>query len=377
MLHELAATGEWGRYHGPWCDRLTTAMKSLLDVRNVHLCSSGTVAMELALRGVGVAAGDEVLLAAYDYKSNFTNILLLGALPVLVDVRADDAQLDVTQLEAGRTERTKAVIASHLHGGCVDMTAVREWSGRHGIAVIEDACQAHGATVQGRPAGTGGDVGLWSFGGSKLLTAGRGGAVLTNRNDIAQRIKLYTQRGNDAYPLSEMQAAVLLPQLERLSERHQRRRASVAVLRDRLSSIRTSLSNSDTGNDHRMAQVPAEPAATGLSPFPVRDDCDPAYYKVGLWYDAAAFVGLTRERFIAAMQAEGIAIDAGFPALHRIHARSRYRTPGLLPNADTVHDRLLTLHHPVLLEETSGMAQMAAAISKVRAHSTRPGVCAD
>src|SRR5207244_5610224 len=101
---------------------------------------------------------------------------------------------------------------------------------RSGLAILEDACQVPGATVAGKPAGSWGDCGVISFGGSKLLTAGRGGAIVTNREDVLQRIKVYCERGNDAFPLSELQAAVLVPQIPQLAAANEQRRRSVELL---------------------------------------------------------------------------------------------------------------------------------------------------
>src|SRR5205807_3424138 len=137
---------------------------------------------------------------------------------------------DPARLHAAVSPATRAVIVSHLHGGLVPMPAVLEVAAAHRLAVIEDAAQCPGAVVQGRKAGTGGDVGVWSFGGSKLLTAGRGGALLTRRRDLHQRARLWLHRGNHVCPLSELQAAVLLPQLAKLDARNAYRAANVARL---------------------------------------------------------------------------------------------------------------------------------------------------
>ncbi len=102
------------------------------------------------------------------------------------------------------------------------MSRVVNIAHEHGLAVIEDACQMPGALIEGRKAGTWGDIGVISFGGSKLLSAGRGGALLTSSPEIKQRVQIYCQRGNHAYPLSELQATVLLPQLERLDQKKSR-----------------------------------------------------------------------------------------------------------------------------------------------------------
>ncbi|MFV0443741.1 MAG: DegT/DnrJ/EryC1/StrS family aminotransferase [Planctomycetaceae bacterium] len=350
VFSQLDLNGDWGRYHGPWCRRLLEELGTWLQSRHVQLCCSGTAGIELALRGLAVQPGEEVLLAGYDFKSNFTNVHYLGAKPVLVDVRPEDAQLDVEQLESARSERTRCVIASHLHGGTVDLVALRSWADKYGLAIIEDACQAAGATVAGRPAGGWGDVGVLSFGGSKLLTAGRGGCVVTERDDVAQRIKLVSQRGNDAYPLSEMQAAVLLPQLEQLDRRHQQRAQSADWLRQHLSlrGLRAL--------DSKRRDLVADGSSRKESP---------AYYKLGVWYDPTAFPGLTRNQLAVALRGEGIAIDAGFAALHRTHARSRFRAVGALPIASRAGESLLTLHHPVLLGTPADLAEIVTAVDKV------------
>src|SRR5207245_1882948 len=126
--------------------------------------------------------------------------------------------------------KTRAVIVSHLHGGIVPMSQVMAIAAAHGLRVIEDAAQVPGAIIQGRKAGTWGDVGILSFGGSKLLTAGRGGAILTRQADTYQRARLGLHRGDHLCPLSELQAAVLLPQLDQLDARNRQRTENVRLL---------------------------------------------------------------------------------------------------------------------------------------------------
>ena len=234
------------------------------------VCSSGTLAVELALRALKVGPGDEVALAAYDYPGNFLAVHAVGARPVLVDVAPDDWNLDLHSLAEALGPAVRAVIVSHLHGGLVPMRELTDLAFARDVAVVEDAAQAPGAMVQGRRAGSWGDVGVLSFGGSKLLTAGRGGALLTGRADVNQRLRLLMHRaGNVLSPLSELQAAVLAPQLDRLDERNARRRQAVGLLAERLRDI------------------------PGLSLFRARTDGDPCYYKVGFRFDVERF-GLAR-----------------------------------------------------------------------------------
>ena len=210
-----------------------------------------------------------MVLAAYDYGGNFLCVHAVGAVPVLIDVTPHNSNLDPDRLAAAFSPATKAVIVSHLHGGLVPMASVVAAAHARGVAVIEDAAQAPGAVVQGRRAGTWGDVGVLSFGGSKLLTAGRGGAILTPHADVLQRARLMLHRGNVVCPLSELQAAVLLPQLDCLDDRNARRRAAVARL---LAGLRD---------------------VSGLTPFRNVVEGQACYYKLGFRFDAGKF-GLSR-----------------------------------------------------------------------------------
>jgi len=340
------ADGSWGKYHGPHVARLSQELASFHDLPHAVLCASGTAALELALRGLAIGPGDEVVLAAYDFKGNFQDVLAVGATPVLVDVREENWNLDPAQIAAAIGPKTKAIVASHLHGGVVDLPRVAEIAREHNVAVIEDAAQAAGGRIHGRIAGSWGDAGILSFGGSKLVSAGRGGALLTARDDVAQRVKLYTHRGNDVYPLSELQAAAILPQWARLNAANARRTAAVAWLAQQFASI------------------------AGLKLFVnAPSDSQPGYYKVGLQYDPAAFGGLSRDRFAEAVRAEGIALDSGFRALHKTHSSRRFRAVGKLSQATQADERVLTLHHPVLLETERELGQIVNAIEKVRAHA--------
>ena len=225
-------------------------------------------------------------------------------------------QEDVDRVQEALTDSTRALLVSHLHGGQVDMPALRKLADQNGVAIIEDACQVPGARVAGRVAGSWGEVAVLSFGGSKLLSAGRGGALLTSDDGVQQRVKTYTQRGNDAYPLSELQAALLQPQLDTLADRNrQRATAATRVIR--------SLA------DH--------PAVTPCA-LPGDPQSQPGLYKLGLQYNPDACAGLSRDAFARAVRAEGVAIDPGFRSLHKSHSQRRFSTSGELVEADEWQD---------------------------------------
>jgi dTDP-4-amino-4,6-dideoxygalactose transaminase len=305
----------------------------------IAVCS-GTVAVELALRGLRIGPGDEVILAGYDFPGNFRAIEAVGALAVLTDIVPRTWAPDVQQLEAAYGAKVRAVVVSHLHGSLARMDEIRQWAAARGVRVVEDACQAPGATVQGRPAGSWGDVSVLSFGGSKLLTAGRGGAVLTHDAQVRQRIQVYAQRGNEAFPLSEIQAAVLLPQLEKLPMRNTARCQAVRQLLYRLSGVQC------------LTSVMIDAGTSNAS-----------FYKVGWLYDPDALGGHSRHQFLAAVQAEGVAMDEGFRGFFR-RSNRRCRIAGTLEASRVASERTVLLHHPVLLQGTEAVDRVALAINK-------------
>jgi dTDP-4-amino-4,6-dideoxygalactose transaminase len=298
----------------------------------------------LALRALQIGPGDEVILAAYDFIGNFNDIVAVGARPVLIDLDPDNWNLNPELICEAIGPNTRAVLISHLHGGVVPMKRIVEIAREYGLRVIEDACQTPGALVEGRKAGTWGDAGVISFGGSKLLSAGRGGAMLTSSPEIRQRAQVYCNRGNHAYPLSELQATVLLPQLERLDQRNQARAASVSKLAESL---------------HHLS---------GLRLLNNRESSVfPGYYKLGFQFDSDQFDGLSRDSFVRAARAEGIEFNAGFRALHLCRSSRRFRKAGELAIATMADANMLVLHHPALLAGDEAIDQVTRGILRIRA----------
>ena len=341
VLRAVCADGSWGRYHGPHLAALEDELARQFESPHVVAVCSGTIAVELALRGLRIGEGDEVILAGYDFPGNFRAIEAVGARPVLTDIAPDTWSPEVESLDAAHGSQVRAVVISHLHGGSAPMRDVCRWAARRNVAVIEDACQAPGAMVHGRPAGCWGDVGVLSFGGSKLLTAGRGGAILTRHAQVRQRIQVYSQRGNEAFPLSELQAAVLLPQLKKLPARNQTRRTAVDRLLGQLRDIRG------------LNSVRFDPARGEAS-----------FYKLAWLYDPGAFGGRSRAEFLAAVQAEGVALDEGFRGFFRRSTR-RCRIVGTLDASRAAAENTVLLHHPVLLHTPEAVDRVARAMRKV------------
>lgn len=326
--------GSWGQYFGPNSEAFIDDLRGAFACEHALLCSSGTIGVELALRGCGIEPGDGVVLAGYDFPGNFRAIEAVGARPLLVDVELATWCLDAKALALVPAEKARAVIVSHLHGGLVDMSAIMQLAAEREWLVVEDACQQPGADINGSPVGSLGHVGVLSFGGSKLLTAGRGGAVLCCDAQIYQRMKVFAERGNWAFPLSELQAAVLRPQLKKLAERSRTRADRVAMV-------------------HELTAKAAEL----LRPVHNQEATTPAYYKVAWSLIAAEEDENLRARLITNLQAAGVPIDSGFRGFTR-RSRRRCEQIGSLENSTRLSNSTLLLHHPVLLANKKAAQQV-------------------
>lgn len=384
--------GSWGRYHGPHVCGLEAELADYFGTTHALTCASGTLAVEVALRAVGVRPGDEVVLAAYEYEANFLSIHAIGAKPVLVDVEPGKATLDPVHLPAAFSPRTRAVLVSHLHGTLADIRLVFSMCLERGVALVEDAAQCPGAVLEGRKAGSWGHAGVVSFGGSKLLAAGRGGAVFFRDPATYQRAKVWLSRGVQQWAaMSELQAAVLRPQLWRLDERTGQRWRAVQRIVGELGDVPgirilgEPASSSNAGWVERVFERGPTGPANDSGPFdgsapanpgltqPAEPKNLPAYYKVGFHFDHAAF-GVTRDEFCRLVRAEGVAIDPGFTALHLSRAPSRFRAVGDLPESTRLHDQCVVLHHPVLLGTNDQVAHVARTVRSAYRNQTRPPV---
>lgn len=224
----------------------------------VLIVPSGTAALEMAALLCDLQHGDEVILPSYTFSSTANAFVLRGAVPVFVDVRPDTLNLDERLIEAAITSKTRAICAVHYAGVCCEMDTICSIARRHGLKVIEDAAQAYLSSYKGRPAGSLGDFGCFSFHYTKNLVCGEGGALSVNRSDaLARRALVLWEKGTNRYDFvmgrisryewidlgssfvpSELSCAVLLPQLQAAQEIHaarkrhfERYRAGLAALR--------------------------------------------------------------------------------------------------------------------------------------------------
>jgi perosamine synthetase len=229
----------WISSIGKYVGRFEAAFAEFCGVRHALTCSSGTAALHLALAGLGVGPDDEVIVPTLTFVATANAVSFCGARPVLVDSEPRAWTIDPALVEARIGPRTKGIVAVHLWGHPADMDALREIARRHGLFLLEDAAQAHGAEYCGARAGSLGDVATFSFYGNKIITTGEGGMVTTDDAALAERMRMLRGHGMDPerrywhpvigynYRMTNVAAAIGLAQIERIDERltHHRRLA--------------------------------------------------------------------------------------------------------------------------------------------------------
>ncbi|MBM5804429.1 MAG: DegT/DnrJ/EryC1/StrS family aminotransferase [Cyanobacteria bacterium K_DeepCast_35m_m2_155] len=271
---------------GPAIGEFEQAFAASCAVPHAVGCNSGTDALILALRALGIGAGDEVITASFSFFATAEAISAVGATPVFVDVEASSYLIDLAQLEAAITPATKALLPVHLFGRPVDMERLCAIADRHGLKVIEDCAQATGASWAGQPVGSWGDAGCFSFFPTKNLGgAGDGGAVTCKDPELARAVKelavhgmprryLHTALGYNSR-LDTLQAAVLNVKLPHLGSWVERRRTIAATYREQLAPLGTSASGSSPCG-LSIALPEAGPAGHSWNQFVLRVPSCPA-----------------------------------------------------------------------------------------------------
>lgn len=251
---------------GPEVEAFETEFAQACGARFAIGVASGTDAISLLLRGLGIGPGDDVIVPAMTAAFSGLAVTAVGARPVFADVDHGTLTLDPAACEAAVTRRTRAILVVHLYGQAADMTAIARIAARHGLALVEDCCQAHGATAKGVPVGTFGAGGAFSFYPTKNLGAlGDGGAVVTNDDALAARIRRLRNGGQaDRYRhveaginsrLDEIQAAVLRARLPHLAQWTDRRRALAGRYRRLLASSIETIVERDSGHVYHLFPV--------------------------------------------------------------------------------------------------------------------------
>jgi len=343
--------------------------------------SNGSVAIEIALRALGIKPGDEVILPAYTFISTATSVLMVGAVPIFADININSYCLEPRDIAHRITPNTRVILPVHLGGQMADMRAIGALAKNHSLAVLEDCAQAIDAALDDKKAGTWGNIATFSFQSNKTITSGEGGLIMTDNAQLAEKIvalrafgrfkgkeavrssDLTCQQLSSNYRLSEFQSAVLLGQLERFPDQDGRRQSNAVRLTEGIHEI--------PGMRHVRLN---------------ESNMKHGYYYYLVRYDPGEFGDLELDSLCGALNAEGIPFVPG-------DRKPLYRHPVFQPEnladylcpqvleryikaVDLVHpdcpateeacERTLLLRHQVLLGEPEDMDDIVAAMRKVQ-----------
>jgi perosamine synthetase len=295
---------------GNWCSsggggrvaEFEEGYAKLLGAKRCVATASGTTALLTALYVVGIDAGDEVITSPYTFIATYNTILMQKALPVFADTDPATLTMDPASIESRITDRTRAIVPVHIYGMPCDMDPINAIAKKHNLAVVEDACQAWLADYKGRKCGTLGDLGCFSFQNSKHIPSGEGGAVTGNSAELLDRCQSFhncgrafgTFKGGGSFArgsnfrMQHFQASLLIAQFDKLVKETEHRQAN---------------------GDYLTAGLKEIP---GIQPVRLPDNSRAVWHLYAFRYDAKQFHDLPRDKFIDALNAEGIPCGGGY-----------------------------------------------------------------
>lgn len=337
----MAVLGSGMLAQGPKVEEFERAFAAMCGVRYAVATSSGTTALHLALLAHDIGPGDEVITSPFTFIASANAILFVGARPVFVDIDESSYNIDPSLIEARITPRTKALLPVHLFGNPCDMEAIMAIAARHGLVVIEDAAQAHGASINGKKVGSFG-TGCFSFYPTKNMTTAEGGMVTTNDEQVAERVRLLRNHGmkrryyHDClgynFRMTELQAALGLVQLAKLEVFNQKRIANARYLTEHLQGVVTPQ---------------------------VRDGYRHVFHQYTIRVQG------NRDQMVEQLREQGIGVGIYYPL--PVHQQPIYRELGYtdrLPVAEAISQQVLSLPvHPALSQ--ADLERIAEAVSQL------------
>jgi len=368
-------SGRWWRGDGEFVEEFEKKYAQLMGARACLATASGTTALQTSMAVLGVDAGDEVLVSPFTFIATWNAIFSHKALPVFVDSDPETFLIDPKKISERVTERTAAIVPVHIYGLPVDMDGVIKAAKQHNLKVIEDACQAWLAEYRGKRVGSLGDLGCFSFQNSKHLASGEGGAILGNDEDLVDRCHAYhncgrpygkmkpvsgNQHNGMNYRMQQSQALILMSQMKRIEKDNDVRLSNALYL------------------DKKLKEIP------GIIPYKLADGGTRAvYHMYPFRYIKEEFNNIPKEKFIDALNAEGIPANSGYSKQNkdglideafnsrgykRLFSESRIRQwheQNLLPGNDKLCDQAVTFYQSILLGSKSDMDDIANAVRKV------------
>ena len=374
-LKEVLESRVWWRTPGTKTLNFERSFAEFHGARHGIAVTNGTAALEVTIAALGITAGDEVIVPNFTFVATASAVLFANALPVLVDVDPDTYCINPDLVEDAINSKTKAIIAVHMGGHPADLDRLKAIAGRKGLALIEDCAHAHASEWRGQRVGTFGVAGTFSFQASKLMTAGEGGMIISNSDKFEVHARSVHDCGRmpgewfyshfvygSNYRLSEWQGAILQVQLGRLDQQTKRRHENARLL------------------DRLLREIP------GITPQKLDERCTRnGQYAYIFHVNKKVFAGLSTERFIEAMNAEGIPNQASYPPLHQLdmfrNGEYRKRLSGKqakdkhkflkqkLPATEKAAWETVWLPQPVLLGDEEDMHEIAAALEKIQTNA--------
>jgi dTDP-4-amino-4,6-dideoxygalactose transaminase len=372
---------------GVWCragggagkvPEFEEAWAKLLGAKRALATASGTTALITSLHVVGVDAGDEVICAPFTFNATYNAILNHKALPVFSDTDPETLTMCPKSIESRITDRTKAILPVHIYGMPCYMDEINAIAKKHNLAVVEDACQAWLAEYKGRKCGTLGDLGAFSFQNSKHIPAGEGGAVTGMSDDLLDRCQAFHNCGRSTgnfkgsgcftrgsnYRMQHFQASILLSQFDKLKKETKIRQENA---------------------DHLIAGMKQIP---GITPVRLPENSRAVWHLFPWRYDEKQFSGLTKGKFIKALNAEGVSCGGGYSqqyndgmfdeTINSTGYKRLWSAERLKAYRDSFKDltgnkqaceTTVTMYQSMLLADRSAMDDILEAIRKIHAHS--------
>jgi perosamine synthetase len=374
-ISSVLRSGDWFLGRGTKVAEFEEKYAEMMGAKRCLATSSGTTALLVALHVLGIDAGDEVLVAPYTFIATYNVVFLNHALPVFVDTNQETFCMDPDKIEERITERTKAILPVHILGLPADMDKINAIAKKHNLVVIEDACQAWLAEYQHKKCGTIGDLGCFSFQNSKNLPAGEGGAVIGNSDELLDKCHSFHNCGRpygsvkktSNYPMrgsnrrmQQFQAVILMSQMKRIKKDADIRLANALYLTSKIKDI------------------------PGIIPYKLSDGATrSAYHLYPFRYKKEYFNDIPREKFLAALKAEGIPCAGGYGTqnkeglieealssrgFQRLFSEERlrkYREENHLPNNDQLCQEAVWFFQNMLLGTKADMDDIANAIGKI------------
>jgi len=366
----------WCTFSGEFIPKFEKAWAEIVGTKGCVITPCGTHALNLSLNILDIGPGDEVITSPYSYIATFDSILMCYALPVYADVDLHTFQINPDDIEHRINENTKAIMPVHIYGAAAHMDKINAIGKKHNIPVIEDACQGPLVEWRGKRVGGLSAIGSFSFQESKILPGGEAGAVVSDDMDLIQKAYMFRDFGRDPkdgsnyvirgtkYRISDFAPAVLMAQLTRFEKISETREKNAHYLTERLKEI---------------------PGITPQAHYPesTRSTC----YVYGMRYESEYFDGLPKEKFIKAVQAEGIPLGGGYRpqnkmefmksslesrGFQKVFSRERienFWAKNECPNNDLLCAQALTLPQNVLLTGTKDVDDVVEAIIKVKKNS--------